>query len=328
MTFRSVAKSYAYYLSDLAHSARYRHARQSLPAAPAMKYSTLSRSGMKASVVGLGTGGPSRLGRAHGKSTNECLGLIRAAVDAGINFIDTSEAYGTERILGLAMRSFRREELIISSKIIVSHGGRLISPRQLQTGADCSLRRLGSEYIDYYLLHAVTAEDYDYVTEALVPALDRLREQGKVRYLGISEAFTRDPKHLMLTRAVRDDFWDTILLGFNLANPSARGVIQEAQGRRIAVAAAFVMRDLWHETARDLRNSLSGLIDGTDLTLPELAFRFCGHEPGIDVVLTGTGSLEHLTSNVRSFLQGPLPDDLVTRVWEKIIEHSNPSDHV
>ncbi len=68
-----------------------------------MQYTGLGRTGLRVSVAGFGCGGSSRLGQAQGASTAQSVALVRRAIDLGVNFFDTAEAYGTEAILGQAI---------------------------------------------------------------------------------------------------------------------------------------------------------------------------------------------------------------------------------
>ena len=81
-----------------------------------MEYTILGRTGLKVSVMGIGGGGPSGLGQYSGKSKEESMALVRQALDAGINFFDTSEVYRTEDIIGEAIKGIDRESLVLSTK--------------------------------------------------------------------------------------------------------------------------------------------------------------------------------------------------------------------
>ena len=82
-----------------------------------MEYTTLGKTGLKVSVVGLGCGGPSRLGlRDNADSQERAIGIVRQAIDLGINFIDTAQSYGTEGIVGKAIAGIPRDRLVISTK--------------------------------------------------------------------------------------------------------------------------------------------------------------------------------------------------------------------
>jgi L-galactose dehydrogenase len=74
-----------------------------------MEFTTLGRTGLRVSIAGLGTGGPSRLGQKGGLAPDQTVALIRRAIDLGINFFDTAENYGTEAILGAGLRGVPRD---------------------------------------------------------------------------------------------------------------------------------------------------------------------------------------------------------------------------
>src|SRR5437588_1145596 len=88
-----------------------------------MDYTTLGRTGLKVSVAGLGCGGFSQLGLGTGKSEADAAHIIHAAVDLGVNLFDTAAAYGTEPILGRALRTVPRETVVICTKapFAISH---------------------------------------------------------------------------------------------------------------------------------------------------------------------------------------------------------------
>ena len=187
-----------------------------------MDYVILGRTGLSVSVMGLGCGGHSRLGLATGKTEAEAVALVRKAVDLGINFIDTAEAYGTEGVVGQGIAGTPRENIILSTKVSPRQNGELATAAQIKERAEGCLLRLQTDYVDILHLHGAAAEDYAYVREELVPALLALREEGKIRFVGITEAFIPDPQHRMLAQALKDDCWDVMMVGFNLLNPSAR----------------------------------------------------------------------------------------------------------
>lgn len=297
-----------------------------------MEYTTLGRTGMRVSVAGLGCGGHSRLGTATGKSEAESIAIVQTALDLGINMIDTAEVYGTEAIVGKALAGRRREHVIVSTKKLPPSSDHSDPVEELRRGVEQSLRRLRMEYVDIFFLHGVLPRQYRYAYETFVPVLQRMREEGKVRAIGITEAFTRDPQHRMLQEALTADCWDVMMVGFSLLNPSARTrVFPQTMKQQIGVLGMFAVRTALSQPMAlqallaDLRKS--GQIDaeanggdaplgfltegGKAATLPEAAYRFCRHEPGMHTVLSGTGNVEHLKDNVASLLQPPLaPADL------------------
>ncbi len=307
-----------------------------------MDYVTLGRTGLRVSVMGLGGGGHSRLGHRTGASPEESAAIVHRALDLGVTFIDTAEAYGTEETVGVCIQGRPRDELVISTKKSITNDGRLISAQELADGLDASLTRLGTDYVDIYHLHGVPPEHYDHCMNELIPAMLDLRSQGKLRFLGITEQFGSDTRHEMLSRAVREEPWDVVMVGFNILNQSARDrVLVETPRRDIgvlcmfAVRAAFSRPEKLQRTITELVNA--GLIDrdaldpadplgflthdGTAASIPEAAYRFCRAEPGIHVVLSGTGNPDHLEENAASLLKPPLPDevhDRLTRLFAKV----------
>ncbi|HTB38046.1 MAG TPA: aldo/keto reductase, partial [Reyranella sp.] len=140
-----------------------------------MEYRPLGKTGLMASVAGLGCGGNSRLGLGRGASFDDCVAVVRTAVDLGVNFLDTAEAYGTEEIVGAAARSYDRDRLVISTKAIFNTGD---SGETVTRRVEAALRRLGLDYVDIFHFHAVAPAAYDHHRNVLAPALVKLKEQG------------------------------------------------------------------------------------------------------------------------------------------------------
>jgi L-galactose dehydrogenase len=300
-----------------------------------MEYITLGKTGLQVSVLGLGGGGHSRLGQQTGASQDESTAIVRRALELGVNFVDTAEAYGTEALIGAALAGAQRQNIVLSTKKSVSDQGRLITAAELARGLDASLARLQTDYVDIYHLHGVRPEQYDHAMAELLPAMAQLRAAGKIRFLGITEAFGSDTGHQMLARAVHDDAWDVMMVGFNLLNQSARErVLAESRRRNIGVLCMFAVRDalsrpdklretigalvqqgLIARDAVDPHNPL-GFVEEAAESLPDAAYRFCRAEPGIHVILSGTGKLAHLEQNVASILRPPLPDGVHARLVE------------
>ena len=293
-----------------------------------MDYTTLGRTGLQVSVLGLGGGGHSRLGQQTGNTREQSVALVQRALDLGINFIDTAEAYGTEAIIGQALHGRKREDVVLSTKKTIRQQGTLVTAADVQCGSEDSLARLKVDYVDVYHLHAVQSEDYEYVREQLVPVLEQLQAQGKIRFLGLTEKFAADTRHQMLKRAVPDDNFDVVMVGFNILNQSARErVLAHTRRQNIGVLDMFAVRQAFSQIIK-LREILADLIkegsldpDSVDEESPlgflvhpmgarslvDAAYRFCRGETGVHVVLSGTGSQHHLEENVASILRPPLP---------------------
>jgi aryl-alcohol dehydrogenase-like predicted oxidoreductase len=292
-----------------------------------MQYTTLGRTGLRVSVAGLGCGGSSKLGSAWGKSEAESVALVRQAIDLGINFLDTAATYGTEAIVGKAISELPRDRVVVATKAQIRRDGRPCSAGEVIRSLDNSLRALGTDHVDLFQLHGVPPAAYDHVMAQLVPALQAEQAKGKLRHLGITETAPNDPQHLMLQRAVRDDCWQAVMLAFSMMNQNARAsVFPLTREHRVGTLLMFVVRSLFSvpgrlsQTLRELAGEgrvpawlaereqpLDFLIHGDTGSVIDAAYRYARHEPGADVVLFGTGDLEHLRRNVESILKPPLP---------------------
>lgn len=295
----------------------------------------LGRTNVDVSVAGLGCGGASRLGMARGASVDEAASIVRHALDLGITFVDTAHMYGTEEAVGRGVAG-RRDEVFISTKASPTRrGGELITPEDLAESLDRSLELLGTDRVDLFNLHGVRVEHYDQCVEVLLPEMKRLQAAGKVRFLGLTEVFGADTRHETLIRAVPDGHFDVVMTGFNLLNPSARRtVFPQTQAHDIGTLIMFAVRRALSDPAT-LRETVAKIVatgeaavDAIDLDDPlgfvtahpqirsvvEAAYRFCRHEPGTDVILTGTGVAAHLTENVAAILAPPLPPEISERL--------------
>jgi aryl-alcohol dehydrogenase-like predicted oxidoreductase len=290
-----------------------------------MEYTTLGRTGLKVSVAGLGCGGNSKIGQGAGQSDDQSVALIRRAIDLGVNFFDTARGYGTEKVLGEAIKSVPRDSVVVSSK---HHAGG-VSAERIAAAIDTSLTELQTDYIDIYHLHGVPPQEYGHALDVLAPAMLRAQEQGKIRFLGITETSPHDHGQVMLNRAVGDACWDVMMLGFNMMHQVARTqVLPHTMENGIGTLIMFAVRNLFsapgklEATMKDLAaegrvpdwladsdDPLGFLVhEGGAESVIDAAYRYARHEPGADVVLFGTGNPAHLEANIASILRPPLPE--------------------
>ncbi|MFW6032488.1 MAG: aldo/keto reductase, partial [Phycisphaeraceae bacterium] len=155
-----------------------------------MKYRTLGKTGFNVSVVGIGTW---QFGGEWGRdfTQGEVDDIIQAGRDTGINLIDTAECYGdhlSEALVGEAIRN-DRDKWVLATKF----GHKFHEPFERDTVYDPagvrqqledSLRALKTDYVDVYQFHSGSDDDFD--TDGLWETLNRFKEEGKVRHLGIS----------------------------------------------------------------------------------------------------------------------------------------------
>jgi aryl-alcohol dehydrogenase-like predicted oxidoreductase len=304
-----------------------------------MEYTTLGRTGLKVSVAGLGCGGSSKLGLAAGHSKEHAVGIVQRALDRGVNFIDTAQYYGTEPVVGAAIRDRARDALVISTKHKTSLlDGKVFTVPEILAGLDRSLRALGTDHVDVFCLHTVQPHEYGRIIAEIAPALLREKEKGKFRFLGITEFAGRDPQHDTMAQALEDDCWDVMMVAFHMLNQNARHrVFAGTQEKNIGTLIMFAVRAIFSVPGRlqddikdlvkegklpkwlaDKKQPLDFLLEneGGAKDIIEAAYRYVRHEPGAHVTLFGTGNPDHVEPNIRAILQPPLRANDLTKIFE------------
>ncbi|GHU16916.1 D-threo-aldose 1-dehydrogenase [Spirochaetia bacterium] len=294
----------------------------------------LGRTGLKATIAGLGCGGHSRIG--IGKyGPDHAAGIVRSAFDAGVNFFDTATAYGTQAAVGKGLLGIGRDRYILSTKFPYKNKTGLKSAAELLETLDESLRELKTDYVDIYHIHGVSAADYPLVRETLVSAMEQAKKAGKLRFLGITEVFGSDTGHNMFKICLPDNIFDVIMVGYNLLNPSAaKRVLPATIEKNVGVLCMFAVRSALSNPAQ-LKIDVGRILEhaqadpalvkdetvldflvqsGVASSIMEAAYRYCRHTKGIDVVLTGTSSPNHLKDNLASIQKGPLPKDILEKL--------------
>ncbi|MCL2059034.1 MAG: aldo/keto reductase [Oscillospiraceae bacterium] len=278
----------------------------------------LGKTGLRATIAGLGCGGFSRIGiQKYG--VDHAAGIVRTAYDEGVNFFDTAAAYGTEGAVGQGLAGLPRDSYILSTKYPYRRSGdwRANGAADLMESLENSLRELRTDHVDIYHLHGVTPEDYADARDILLPAMIKAREQGKLRFLGITELFGTDTSHEAFKQAVPENLFDVIMVGYNMLNPSAaKEILPKASELNTGVLCMFAVRSalsnqeqLVTDIGRIIANGQAGeglaatkdaldfLVSGDAppaASVMEAAYRFCRHTPPIHVGLTGTSDAGHL----------------------------------
>jgi aryl-alcohol dehydrogenase-like predicted oxidoreductase len=278
----------------------------------------------------------------------EALSLVDRALDAGIRWIDTANAYtdgASERIVGEALRG-RRDAVYLATKVGAGRvGGRPegLSRSRILAACDESLGRLGTEVIDLYYLHVPDPETP--LAESL-EALQALQRAGKIRDWGVSNhASWQVERMLHLARAagmappvaaqqlfnvlVRQlevewfRFAADVGLHTTVYNPLAGGLLaghhhaeQVPKGSRFD--NALYRRRYWSPTLFAAVEELRALAAAHDRSLVALAYGALLHHPGVDSVLVGPGTLEHLEAAVQARAL-PFPGDLAQQVRDRYL---------
>jgi aryl-alcohol dehydrogenase-like predicted oxidoreductase len=292
-----------------------------------MQYTTLGRTGLRVSVAGLGCGGFSRLGLGTGGDEAGAIAIVLGAIELGVNLFDTAAAYGTENVLGKAIKSVPRDSVVICTKAPFRWSTGRADPEGIVASLDESLRQLDVDHIDVYQLHGVAPAHYDHALDELAPVLLRERDKGKFRFLGISETAPHDLTHDVLHRAAQDKVWDVCMVGFSMMHQNARArVFPVTRASGVGTLLMFAVRNIFSQPGRlaatlrelavdgqiaaDLADDPLGFLihPGGATSVVDAAYRYVRHEPGVDVVLFGTGSPDHLKTNIDSLLKPPLPE--------------------
>lgn len=226
-----------------------------------MKFRPLGRTGLQLSWL---TFGASSLGQEFRPvDLNEALRSVRVALDLGMNFIDTSPYYGrgmSECLLGVALRGIPRDRYYLGTKLgryAPSHFD--FSARRVVESVDVGLERLGVDYLDIILCHDIEFVDMAQIVAETLPALRKIQQQGKVRFVGVS-GYPMKMFRYVLDRTELD-----VVLSYNhftLQNTMLADLVPylEAKGVGVMNAAPFSARLLtnaplppWHKATPEVR---------------------------------------------------------------------------
>ena len=296
----------------------------------AMKYRRLGKTGMRASVVGVGTW---QFGGEWGKSftQQEVDAILGRARELGINLVDTAGCYGdhlSESLVGRALRG-QRDHWIVATKFghrFTGHMGRedLFEPEDVRRQLEDSLRALQTDVIDLYQFHS--GKDAAFDNDELWTMLHKQVEAGKVRFLGISISSGIDPQHqarrasgagvsvlqVVYNRLERKP--EELIFPHSLAQdlgvlarvPLASGFLT---GKYLP-GTRFTAADDWRSTKdperveRELQQvqdiQRTEVPSGLDLT--QWALAWCLQHPAVTSVIPGCKTVQHLESNAAASL--------------------------
>ncbi len=223
-------------------------------AARVSEYRRLGRTGFRVSDISLGSGSST-----GGRQTPA---VAREAIERGINYFDTAPDYSgadSEKRLGEAMKSVR-DQMFVATKFCVptGHLGPGSSVREFMEAVDGSLRRLQTDWVDLVHVHSCDSIER-LMDENTHEAFDRLKQQGKVRFLGVS---THTPNlEAVANTAIDSDRFDVMMLAYHFgAWPTLGQIIDRAAARDIGVVAMKTLRGSHHRGllwSRDERDSFT-----------------------------------------------------------------------
>ncbi len=272
---------------------------------------------------------------------DQSVAAMHAALDAGVNFFDTAAVYGngeSEKLVGRVL-SGKRDQVTIASKVLPD----TMKPDEILRCCEESLVRLGTDYIDLYQTHWTSRE---------TPAADswdamlKLKQQGKVRHIGVCNAgvgdlgefsvseppVTDQLPYSLLWRAIEHDILPRCLdsgIGILVYSPLMHGMLADkyksaadvpdgrARSRHFGSQRPLTR----HGEAGCEKETFSALGAIADVcrrlerTMADVALAWCLQQPGISCVIAGVSSQEQLAQNVYSF-NNPLPDDAVNELNE------------
>ena len=287
----------------------------------------LGKTNLKVSRIGLGIGGIFGMKIFDQK---KAISIIEKSLENGINFFDTGSSYSygnAEILLGKALYRKNLDDIIIATK-----GGTVLGKRNmiykdfskdsLRLNLEKSLKKLKIEKINLFQLHSPKRKD---LNEDVFEILNSFKEEGKIDHIGIS------CDGIVLEKALKTNFFDTIMCTYNLINRTADEQLKIAKNRNVGVIIKSPMAhqvfnknifniknitSLWY-FLRILKNYKSQLIKGykfrflnnfDNLSSSQIALKFVIDNEYVDLALVGTTKIRHLEQNVDCLFKSLPPE--------------------
>lgn len=305
-----------------------------------MKYRTLGRTGIKVSPYCLGA---MMFGKLANPDHDDCVRIIHKALDAGVNFIDTADAYSrgeSEEIVGKALKG-RRDTIVLATKAHLPMGEdpnqQGNSRRWLIQAVDASLRRLQTDYIDLYQIHR-PSPDTD--IEETLSALTDLMRAGKVRAIGtstfpVSEIVeaqwiaekrglarfrTEQPPYSILDRGIEREVVPTCQrygMGVMVWSPLSKGMLtgryRKGQPLPDSLRVKYFPKQMSDERSLDAVEQLIKVADEAGMSLTHMAMAFVMAHPGVTSALLGPRTMQHL-DDLLAGAEVRLSDDILDKI--------------
>lgn len=296
-----------------------------------MKRNKLGPTGLNVSSLSYGA---RSLGEAYSKTKlDECIETVHAALDGGINFIDVAPAYGgslAELNLGRALKGVPRERYYLASKIGSYNEARHdydYSRASTERSVEHSLKRLNVDYIDLIQCHDIEFADHNQIVDETLPTLQRLKEQGLVRHIGVTGLPLRIFPSIL--DRVEPGTVETILsfCHYQLNDNSLLDLIPYLKLKDVGIINAAPLgmglftnqgAPAWHpagETVREISQKAVDHCIAKGVNIVKLAIQYCSANPDIATTLVGTGSAKEIREDI-SCANEPIDATLLAEVLE------------
>jgi L-galactose dehydrogenase len=259
---------------------------------------------------------------------SEALEAVHAALECGMNYIDTSPFYGrgmSEVLLGVALRDVPRDSYILSTKLGRYSGTHFdFSARRVAESVDVSLERLGVEQIEIMLCHDIEFVDMQQILDETLPALRKEQEKGKVRYIGISGY------PMKIFRFILDQTDLDVVLSYNhytLQNTMFGDLVPYLKDKHVGIlnAAPFSARLLtnaplppWHKATpavRDICRKAAQHCSQAGVDIAQLALQFSVANPDMTTCITGSANPQRVRQWAE-WIEQPLDEQLLADVQQ------------
>ncbi|MBW5447205.1 aldo/keto reductase [Cohnella sp. CFH 77786] len=315
-----------------------------------MKYRRVGNSGIKVSEIGLGSW--LTYGTAYEQEAADAC--IRKAVESGINFFDTSNAYNSgegEKALGAALKPYERSSYVLSTKVFFrmgpgpNDGG--LSRKHIMEQCDASLKRLGVDYIDLYFCHRF---DRETPLEETLRALDDLTAQGKILYAAVSEwsaaqiadavgiskrlnlrpLVSNQPIYNMFERYIEQEVIpvsESAGIGQIVFSPLAQGILTgkykrgaelPADSRAANASVNGVVNSYLRDDVLECVEHLDRLAKEAGISLAQLSLAWVLRQPGVSSALIGATRPSQIEENVKA-VEVQLSADILNEI-ERILK--------
>jgi len=289
----------------------------------------LGRTGFEATTLGYGA--MELRGAPNGPEITdaEAASILAAVLDAGINLIDTSPDYGRSEDLIGQLIAHRRDEYFLASKCGCVPGAgmgaeHVHTAENVRAGVEASLRRMRTDHLDLVQFHRSLTEA-EYREQGALEELLRLRDEGKVRFVGVSGTLPNLDEQVRMGvfdafqipySALQREHEDAIHraaeagAGIIIRGGAARGTPTDWEGRRYYMLPGTAAKDRWEAAGLD------DVLDG--MSRMEFTLRFTLSNPDLDTTIVGTKNPAHLQENIAAALKGPLPEETMAEAKRRL----------